>query len=80
MKLHISSPPPTEKDDPLGRFFTTDGTRLTALAARRVSVRPPLEVSMRRKYTILNQVSVVKEILPEFELTGLKPPVTFTGR
>lgn len=48
-----------------------------SLAGKRVLIVHPFEVSIRNQFARKESISGVREVLPDFELDVVKPPVTF---
>lgn len=69
-----------ESFDPFERHFRTGSSWLDSLAGKRVLVVSPFATSIEKQYRRKHRISVVADVLPDFRLHTLEPPVTFAGR
>ena len=65
--------------DPLKGHLRGQKNWVGSLAGKNVLVVHPFTTSIQRQYARRDQVSVIRDVVPEFNLDVLAPPVTFAG-
>lgn len=69
-----------EDFDPLERHWYSGVSWLSALQGRKVLVVSPFANSIEQQYARRESISVLSQVLPDFSLMTLRPPVTFAGK
>lgn len=68
-----------ERFDPFSQFMGGIRPWTHDLAGKKVLVVAPFKESIEKQYPRRERISIVSELLPDFHLTVIEPPVTFAG-
>jgi len=65
--------------DPILQWDRNSFSWLNSLKGKKVLVISPFKNSIESQYRLRKEITIVKDLLPDFELNVLKPPITFAG-